>query len=233
MPFCSASPRSSAPAASTGGTRTGWRSRAPTTRASVGNRRPRRSSHSFSSSEPAPAPKHKESHSPESNSAASSAGSMARSAPVSSPSTSAPRLTSRSRAQSTMPVTTPRHLYLEIVGEEGFVQFLNLDMVLLGIQKAAGQFLERLCHVARLAPGDPEIHHDLGEVAGVVEGSEDRVHFADYQLEHVDLVVKHSQNLLFDAARLAEIEHEDIVVLADAMDAADPLFDAHRSEERR
>src|ERR1039458_9133863 len=167
MPFCSASPRSKATVASTGGARVGRRRRALTTRASRGNRRLRRSSHSFSSSAPAPAPKRNESHSPDSSAAASSAGSRARKAPASSVSTSA----------------APRHLYLEVVGEEGFVQLLNLDVVFLGVQKTLGQFLERLFHRARFVARDPEVHHDFSEVAGVVEGSEDGIHLSHYQLE--------------------------------------------------
>src|SRR5206468_3617789 len=100
--------------------------------------------------------------SPDSSAAASSAGSIARKAPAPSVSTSAPRLTSISLAQSTISIiytpAIPPALHLEILGEEGFVQLLNLHVVFLGVQEAPGQFLEGLFHIAGLAAGDPKVH---------------------------------------------------------------------------
>src|SRR5262249_6117666 len=141
------------------------RGRAEAIRASEGSNRPNLSSQSDSSSAPAPPPKRSESHSLAPSAADTSGGSRARSA-LGSSSTSAPRLTSTSLAQSAIPATP---LHLEILREQRFVEFLSLDVRLLGVQQAAREFRESLFDVSGLVTFDPEVHHDFGKVAFVIQ----------------------------------------------------------------
>src|SRR5580658_1715838 len=111
------------------------RRRAPATVGDGGSRVLRRSIHSAGSSAPPRAPKSSDSQSLTDNFAETSGGTSARttpSAPLSpSPSTSAPRLMSKSRAQSLSWIMS----HLEIPMEQSFVEFLHLGVFRFGGQE--------------------------------------------------------------------------------------------------
>src|ERR1035438_1447904 len=111
--------------------------------------------------------------------------------------------------------------------EQSFVEFLHVGVFLLGRQQPLSEFIEDLLHAAGLPRGEPQVHHQLGEIARIVEAAQDGVHLAHDEFEHIDLVVQHAQQVFLDCARLAEIEDEHVVFLADAMDAADALLQPH------
>jgi len=74
----------------------------------------------------------------------------------------------------------------------------------------------------------PFVGQHVLELPLLVKVPEDHVDFADHQLEHGQLGFQQVEDGGFDGAGGDQVEHVDVVVLADAAEPTDPLLDAHR-----
>src|SRR6266566_3084413 len=139
----------------------------------------------------------------------------------------APLRSSRSATKSRSSLIRFDSLSLEVFAEQGLVQGLGALVVLSRALQAATEGVERLV-AAGFGRAQPGIEHEVGEIAILVEAAQDGPHLADHELEHGDLLIQKSKNVLLQRVAGDEVEHEYFALLANAIDASDALLDGHR-----
>src|SRR5262249_5099480 len=72
------------------------------------------------------------------------------------------------------------------------------------------------------------LERQIGELAGILQVSQDHLDLADHQLEEVDAFVQDREDALLDRAREAEGEYLDRVLLPDPVQAPNALLEPHR-----
>ena len=75
---------------------------------------------------------------------------------------------------------------------------------------------------------EPGVERQFGEVTFLAQSAEDGADLADDQLKHGDLLLEQRQQLILQRSARDEVEHEDLPMLADAVDTANALLDRHR-----
>ena len=73
----------------------------------------------------------------------------------------------------------------------------------------------------------PTLHGEIFKGFAAFEVAKDEVELADYQLEHADLAGEEVDDVGLDGFVAAQVEDGHILVLAEAVQAADALLDAH------
>ncbi len=97
-----------------------------------------------------------------------------------------------------------------------------------GRDQLIGKPIERAVALIARRRAGPEIHHDFGEILLRLELAEDHLDLTRNQLEQIQLLVEHLQDVLLQAASQTEVEHEHLTGLSDPVHASDPLLELHR-----
>jgi hypothetical protein len=75
---------------------------------------------------------------------------------------------------------------------------------------------------------EPRVECKFREVTFLPQTAENSADLTDDQLEHGDFLLEQRKQLIFQCATCDEVEHEDLPILADAVDPANALLDRHR-----